>query len=64
MTGSNHNEKVLLYVPSVPNPFEGDLICVSNERIKDTTISYKDSIKLMHSQGRGSKKILSGKIQQ
>ncbi|MGN6647694.1 MAG: DUF502 domain-containing protein [Cytophaga sp.] len=56
------DDLVAVYVPSVPNAFEGELLYVSKERIKETAISYKDSIKLIHCQGRGSKKILSGKI--
>jgi uncharacterized membrane protein len=51
---------IAVYVPSVPGGLDGDLFYTSKERIKETSISYKDSIKLLHCQGRGSKKILQG----
>jgi len=51
---------VAIYVPSVPGAMDGDLFYVPKTRIKETTISYKESIQLLHGQGRGSKKILKG----
>lgn len=51
---------VAVYVPSVPSVVDGDLFYVPKTRIKETSISYRDSIKLLHSQGRGSKKFLQG----
>lgn len=51
---------IAVYVPSVPSALDGDLFYVPKSRIKETSISYKDSIKLLHSQGRGSKKIMKG----
>lgn len=51
---------VAVYVPSVPSALDGDLFYVPKARIKQTSISYKDSIRILHSQGRGSKKVLKG----
>jgi len=53
---------VAVYVPSVPNPQEGDLFYVSKERIKETTISYKDSMRIINCQGRGSARFLKDLI--
>ncbi|WP_018344767.1 DUF502 domain-containing protein [Cytophaga aurantiaca] len=51
---------IAVYVPSVPSALDGDLFYVPKSRIKETFISYKDSIRLLHCQGRGSKKIMKG----
>lgn len=51
---------VAVYVPSVPSALDGDLFYVPKSRIKETSISYKDSIRILHCQGRGSKKIMKG----
>jgi len=57
------NERmVAVYVPGVPNPQEGDLFYVSKDRIKETAISYKDSIRIINCQGRGSATFLKDLI--
>ena len=51
---------IAVYVPSVPSVLDGDLFFVPKNRIKETSITYNESIKLLHCQGRGSKKLLKG----
>ncbi len=51
------NGKVALYLPSVPNPWSGAVVYVTNDRVTRLSISLSEALKNIRMLGKGSTKI-------
>ncbi|MDN3723543.1 DUF502 domain-containing protein [Aequorivita sp. SDUM287046] len=52
----------VVFIPSAPNPMEGDVVLVKNERLKKLDIDEINVIKIYRKLGQDFRQILEGKI--
>ena len=45
---------VAVYLPGAPNPWSGEVIFVSPDRVKELAVSAREALKILHTMGRGA----------